>query len=191
MNDRRLKVLGWLLHGGGLASLLIGGAIYHFVITGLLTHHTKQNGIRIAELEEQLTSSRDVRSQQQSLSDTLRELEQRAETIRQRIPDQSHEAEFLNQVAQAAQARGLTIQNYTRGDVTVTATHSQLDIRLVGAGDYASICGFLEELTRLPRVATVQQLNVTVPEASDIYPLEMLVTLYFGAREVSSGGSHG
>ena len=100
------------------------------------------------------------------------------------------EAEFLAQISEAATENGLQIQNFTRGAVTVLDTHSQLQIRLIGAGDYASICGFFEEMSNFSRVATVNNLSLSVPEDTEIYPLEMTLTLYFGAR-ASQGGSRG
>jgi hypothetical protein len=61
---------------------------------------------------------------------------------------------------------------------------------MTGAGDFQSICGFFEEMANLSRVATVQRMNLAIPNDSEIYPLDITLTLYFGAR-APQGGSNG
>lgn len=181
-NTRRLTMLGYIIHAIGFFSLIIGGCAYHFVVSAVLTHKQRTNTAEAARLEELLEGSGDVRRRHSELTQRLADLEERAEAIRRKIPDQPEESNFLEQVATAAKAQGLIIQNYTRGAVTTTATHSLLEIRLTGEGDYQSICGFFEEMANLSRVATVRNLNLTIPNDTEVYPLDITLTLYFGAR---------
>ena len=137
-NKKQLMVLGYVIHAAGLASLIVGGCAYHFVVSAVLTHQQRLNGEKTARLEEQLERAGDVRRRRSELVQRLSNLESSAEAIRRKIPDQPEESDFLEQISTAAKARGLVIENYTRGGVTTTATHSLLEIRMTGAGDFQS-----------------------------------------------------
>ncbi|MBC8356456.1 MAG: type 4a pilus biogenesis protein PilO [Planctomycetes bacterium] len=186
-NDRKLMVLGWLFHLGGLATLVLGAFVYQFIVSGVLTHQQSANATAIAELEVLLETERHTEREFASLQEELVRLEASAEAARQRIPESPQESDFLAQISEAAIEKGLSIQNFTRGEVTVLETHSQLQIRLQGAGDYASVCGFFEKMKTFSRVATVNHLNLQIPANSEIYPLDMTLTLYFGARAPQEG----
>ena len=189
-NNKQLTVMRYVIHAAGLASLIVVGCGYHFVVSAVLTHQQRLNAKETTRLEELLQHAGDVRRQHGELLQRLSDLERSAEEIRHKIPDQPEESDFLEQISTAAKARGLIIENYTRGGVTTTATHSLLEIRMTGAGDFPSICGFFEEMANLSRVATVRRLSLAVPTNSDIYPLDITLTLYFGAR-TPRGGTNG
>lgn len=188
-NDQKLMVLGWLFHLGGLVTLALGACAYHFVISELITHRQSSDTAEISRLESLLETERDTGRDFARLQTELQRLEASAEAARQRIPEAPQEAEFLAQISEAAAEKGLQIQNFTRGEVTVLATHSQLQIRLTGEGDYTSICGFFEKMANFSRVATVSKLNLRIPTNSELYPLDMTLTLYFGARAPQGGSS--
>ncbi len=181
-NDRKLLLLGWLFHLGGLVTLVLAACAYQFVISGVITHRQAADAAEIARFETLLETERDTAREFTRLQSNLKLLEDSAEAARQRIPETPEEAEFLAQISKAASENGLAIQNFTRGAVTVLETHSQLQIRLTGEGDYASICGFFERMANFSRVATVSNLSLSIPGDAEIYPLDMTLTLYFGAR---------
>lgn len=181
-NDRKLMILGWLFHLGGLVTLVLGACAYQFVISGLITRQKSDNAAEIERLELLLETERDAGREFAGLQAELARLEASAEAARQRIPETPQESEFLAQISEAARDKGLSINEFTRGAVTVLDTHSQLQIRLTGEGDYASICGFFEKMASFSRVATVSQMQLSVPPDSEVYPLDMTMTLYFGAR---------
>ncbi len=188
-NDRKLMLLGWLFHLGGLVTLVLGACAYQFVISGLITHRQAADAAEIVKFETLLETDRYAGRDFIRLKGELVKLEASAEAARQRIPETPQEAEFLAQISEAANEKGLVIQNFTRGDVKVLETHSQLQVRLTGEGDYASICGFFEKMANLSRVATVSDMSLSIPANSDIYPLDMTLTLYFGARTPQGGNS--
>jgi len=132
INQRQLRLIGWAFQACGILSLVASAIAYHYVVSGLITHQQLANADETKRLTALLESAGDVRRRHQELTEELAELEQRAEMIRQRIPDQPHEGEFLKQMTEAATARGLTIRSYNRGNVTVADTHSQLEVRLTG-----------------------------------------------------------
>jgi Tfp pilus assembly protein PilO len=189
-NNKKLMVLGYVIHSAGLISLIVGGCAYHFVVSVVLTHQQRLNAEETTRLEALLEGAGDVRREHTELTQRLSDLERRAEAIRRKIPDQPEESDFLEQIATAAKARGVVIENYTRGGVTTTATHSLLEVRMTGAGDFRSICGFFEEMANLSRVATVRRMSLAIPANSDVYPLDITLTLYFGAR-AAQGDTNG
>ncbi len=188
-NDRKLMLLGWLFHLGGLVTLVLGACAYQFVVSGLITRQQSDNAAEIETLEMLLETEGDAGREFASLQAELARLETSAEAARQRIPELPQESEFLAQISEAARDKGLAINNFTRGAVTVLETHSQLQIRLTGEGDYASICGFFEKMASFSRVATVSQMSLTIPTDAEVYPLDMTMTLYFGARAPQGGHS--
>ena len=95
----------------------------------------------------------------------------------------------MAQVSAAATEKGLVIDNFTRGEISVSDTHSEMQIRLTGEGDYTSICGFFDKMSSFSRVATVSNMTISIPSNTEIYPLDMTLTLYFGARAPQGGGN--
>jgi Tfp pilus assembly protein PilO len=186
--ERKLRLLGWLIHGCGALGIVVAGLAYHFVAVRLITQQRESNESEIAGLEMRLSSAEATRQDHRRLSDELAGLERDAETMRQRIPDQSREAEFLLQVNEAARLEDLTIVNYERSPVVSRRTHSEFQIRLVCEGNYASICAFFDRLANLPRVTTVQKMNVTASDRSSRYPLDITLLLYYGARNAPGKG---
>ncbi len=189
VNDRKLMLLGWMFHLGGLLTIVLGACGYQFVITGLITHQQSANAAEIARIESLLNTDRNVGREFAALQQSLERLEASAEAARQRIPETPEESEFLAQISAAAREKGLSIENFTRLAVSDLGTHSQLQIRLTGEGDYASICGFFEKMAGFSRVATVSNMRMSIPANSEIYPLDMTLTLYFGARAPQGGGN--
>ncbi len=191
INQQRLTWLRWLFHSGGLASLIVGICVYQSFFATMVKNQRQRQVAEMKQLESLLDNAGSIEADHHRFQDELNEMQQRAEMIRNRIPDDPQEAAFLVQVTEAARTCGLTIEDYQRGKVTVTDTHSELEIRLTGQGAYESICGFFAELASLPRVTTVRRMVVSAPRGSKSYPLDMTITLYFGARPPDGGETHG
>jgi Tfp pilus assembly protein PilO len=185
--DKHLRWTRWLIHGTGVLSLVAAGLIYHLVVSSLIAQQREKNKTEIAQLEGFLDQAEETRHEHEQRRKELAELERDAETMRQRIPDQPREAEFLRHVTHAAEEEKLRILKYERGRVTEKKTHSEFEIRVLGEGNYASICGFLDRLADLSRVATVQKMYVTATDPSKDYPLDITLTLYYGARSGRRG----
>ena len=181
----RLKMLGWLLHGAGLLTLLAGSLAAYRLVYLPLAKKEKACVARIAVLDRLLKNSREIRPEHSRLTQSLAKIRRRADTLRQRIPDRPYEAEFLEQMTQAASDAGLEIRVYRRGAVTVKNSHSQLEIYVSCAGSYPKICGFLDRLARLRRTFTIEKMSVTADPAVETYPVDLTLVLYFGAQQDS------
>jgi Tfp pilus assembly protein PilO len=134
-------------------------------------------------IDELLVESGKVRATHASFKDSLVKTRDRTEALRQRIPDRPCETEFLEQMNQAADEEGLEIRDYRRGTVTVEDTHSFLEVRVLGAGSYPEICGFLDRLARLPRISTAEKITITSDATTEVYPVDLTLRLYFGAQK--------
>ena len=183
--DRRLAQFGWMLHAIGACGAFGIVVAYQFGMSTTFAAELDQYVREARHVEARVAGSKRLRLEHQALTEQLADLRQRAKMIRQRIPDQPLEAEFLQQLTEIADSEGLTIRDYQRGSASVTSTHSQLEIRIEGEGDYAGLCGFLDRIARLPRVARVQFMQVLEPADAEqmMYPIDISLMLYFGVRQ--------
>lgn len=179
----RLNMLGWLLHAGGLAVLGAAGFAVYCLIYVPLAKEEQGCVARMSDIDELLSKSGEIRAAHASFKDSLTKTRDRAEALRQRIPDRPCETDFLEQMNQAADEEGLEIRDYRRGTVTVEDAHSFLEVRVLGAGSYPEICGFLDRLAKLPRISTVEKVTVTSGSTAEAYPVDLTLRLYFGAQK--------
>ena len=106
-NDRKLMLLGWLFHLGGLVTLALGACVYQFVFSGLIAQRQVADAAEIAKFETLLETERYAGREFARLQAELKRLEASAEAARQRIPETPQEAEFLAQISAAANEKGL------------------------------------------------------------------------------------
>lgn len=190
-SDSEPRRLGHVLHLVGTGVLVTMVGIYY----GTFCHHLHATAhvyeTESAGLETHVGSRTSVQQEHERLNAERHELQQRAAAIRQRIPDTPEEAAFLKQITEAADREGLIIRDYKVGMANETRTHSCLDVRLQCQGDYASICGLLDHLANLPRIASIQRLRILAPTDGDPYPIELGLWLYFNARPAAEERANG
>ncbi len=189
--EHELRWLGMGCHAAGILVLVSAAGIYHATLRSFAISQEQVNQSEIIELETQRERASGIRSEHEQLTRSLADIEERAERIRQRIPDEPSEAEFLRQITNAANSEGLEIRDYNVGLVSGSITHSQVDVRLACQGNYAAVCGFLEYLAKLPRITTVQRLQVMSNLTDDSYPVEISLWLYFGAKASNKSPNNG
>jgi Tfp pilus assembly protein PilO len=179
--ERNLKWIGWSIHLVGLTGIITVAALYQIVVSALIAHEQQTIATEAADKEQFLARSDEIRSEHRRLTKQLEELEHNAVAMRYRIPESPREAEFLKQVSQAADEEGLKIHKYERGSLERKATHSEFTVNLSCEGDYGALVGFLERLAHLPRASTVQRMTLTTG-ATDTYPVDLSLVLYYGAQ---------
>lgn len=183
-----LRRMNWLVHLAGVLSLVAGGALYQAVVSTLIDREKREIAAESVEKEKFLAQAQDVRAEHKALTTRLEQLENNAVNMRQRIPEQPREAEFLKHVTQAADDEGLKILRYERGPIDRKPTHSEFTVRLSCEGDYRAVVGFLDRLAKLPRVATVRSMSLT-SGATTTYPFDLSLVLYYGAQSAEVRGS--
>ena len=184
--EQNLKITGWGIHLAGIALLLGGVSLYQFVIAALIMNEKEQIATETAEKERFVARKGIVEEEFNQYTDRLADLKKHAETMRQRIPEQPYEADFLRQISQVADEQGVKIIKYDRGSLQRKPTHSQFDVRLSCEGNYAAICGFLDRLAKLSRVATVQSMTLN-SNTNGVYPFDLSLLLYYAAQGGQSG----
>lgn len=181
----RLKMLEWLLHGTGLVILVAAGVAGYCLVHLPLAEKQRVCVAQIAVLDGLLEHSGEIRATHSRFKDSLAKIRDRADALRERIPDRPRETEFLEQMNEAANEEGLNIRDYRRGAVMVKDTHSHLDVHVSCAGSYQQICGFLDSLAGLPRISTVEQATIISDSDAEGYPVELTLRLYYGKQERS------
>lgn len=179
--EATLRITGWFIHLVGTVCLLGGIAVYHFVVAELIADEQERIADETAEKERFVARKDIVAEDFDQYTARLAELKKNAETMRQRIPEYPQEADFLRQISQVADQEGVKIIKYDRGSLQRKPTHSEFDVRLSCEGDYRAVCGFLDRLAKLSRVATVQSITLTSANAEQ-YPFELSLLLYYAAQ---------
>lgn len=177
-----VKLVSWGTHLAGLTVLLVAAALYHLGVARPLLRAEAKDEADIEELHKLQRSAVGTRREHKRLGQAVEELKQQAAAMRRRIPDESDEAEFLNDVARLASEVGIKVVEYRRGAVVHSDTHSQLDLEIKCLGSYAGICHFMDRLHHLPRITSVKHLAIHPDPNSSQYPLHVTLTLYFGIR---------
>lgn len=134
---------------------------------------------KISMLRNTLASGEESRREQLSLQEKVRDLNSLLTNVRERIPDGPNETQFLQQVTEAAESTNVIIRAYNRGRIEELATHCQLEVRIVGEGRYEPICRFIDELSKLSRITSVEHMKIEARPGSEIYPIEMRLLLFF------------
>lgn len=182
---RHLVTLGWLLHVAGMVPLFVGLLAYYLAFRAPLVVAEQHLSDRMATVSDLLSHTSEYRAELKLAEAVLESQQQRAVEVRDRIPDQPNDAEFLRSASEAASVSGLLIQGYSRGAVTHGPTFSQIDIHLECEGEYENICRFLDRLEHIPRVARVMSMEITVESQDELYPLVLVIRLYFGMHEAT------
>ena len=179
--EKNLWLTGKLIHLAGFFGLVAVVTLYQLVVSALIAHEQHVIAAESSEKEQFLARADEIRAEHKQLTNRLEKLETNAVTMRYRIPEHPREAEFLKQVTQAADEEGLTIHKYERGTLDRKPTHSEFSVKLSCEGHYAAIVGFLDRLSQLPRVATVQNMNLSAG-ITGTYPFDLSLLLYYGAQ---------
>jgi Tfp pilus assembly protein PilO len=177
-----LKVLDRLFHAIGaivLVALCLG---VYYVVHTMLAGESAARWDHLAGLEADTKDLAAVRAELPRVREQLQQKKRRAEELRQRIPNDPCEAEFLRQLTELADKEGLEIRDYRPGALTVRDCYRQLQVDLSCAGSYASICRFLMQLKGLPRIFTIEKLSIASRPAGEAYPCSLSIAVYFGDR---------
>ena len=136
---------------------------------------------RVDQLETTLAASDSIHAEHASLTRRLAAARQQESSLQARIPDDPSEENFLALASELATQTGLTIKDYRPGMSTQTASCSAMEVELIGEGDYASICRFLDGVSKLPRLSSITGLHIDATKSGSAYLVEISVLLYFGA----------
>ncbi len=177
--QRQLVALRVMLHLTGtlgFAALLI--AAWSFLIRPIEAQR-RVTSQRMAELDTTLVAAEEIREENALLSQRLSADREQEAALKARIPDDPAEAEFLALASELAAETGLEIQDYRPNSAIEDPSCSSLEVELICEGDYASVCGFLDGMSRLPRLSRVKRLHIDSTKGKEDYSIEISVLLYF------------
>jgi len=180
--EKRLSWIGWGLHGLGLSIALVGVVLGRFVLLDPIDRKAAECAERVHYLQSRLSEEDHVRAEHQRLSAEVDRARRETAALKERIPDDPCEAEFLAELARLAGDVGLQIRNYQPGAATARTSYSTLTVDLSGQGTYRSICALLDGLAHLPRHCTVRKLEIKADKRTATCAVELSVELYFDVR---------
>lgn len=153
------------------------------------------------DADTQLVAKRDVIASAREMAECeLFAMSQRLDQLTAMIPHTPDESRFLAELAELAGQTGLVIRNFrpgpaedagSPGSEATANTNTQGDdsalqrirVNLSGAGSYDGICRFLDGLQALPRLTHVSRLDVVPQVGSELYPVELELSIFFAAKK--------
>lgn len=138
---------------------------------------------------------RAVHNELAELEEQLGIVEERVQEGNRRIPPEPGESQFINDILRIAGQAGFTIRDYQPVPPVSRVGCQQIRIHVLGSADYRGICQFLDEVSRLPRLTTVETLEIAASESAEPYPIAVTLAVYYTGRtanaDATEGGSHG
>lgn len=181
-SESKLRWLGWLLHGIGLLSVALTAITVREATIHSCVYPRQRLEAEAVRLTPVLATAGTVFQEHRRVQQELGELENNTRAMRDRIPDQPQEAEYLSALSKVAQEVEFSIDNYERQASTAAPSHTEFDVRVEGNGSYVSFCRFLDRIHQLPRIAVVKRLTVNARDKSTDYPFDMVLTLFYRNR---------
>ncbi len=185
------RPLDCLLHAGGAIGLVVIGSIAYWLI-GAPDHAPGDSAKRPSAQAGEL---RAVHAELLQLENDLAAVEARVQEGSRRIPPEPRESEFLKDVMRIAGEANFAIRDYQPGQPRTQVGCPHIFIELAGSGDYRSICQFLDGVSGLPRLSTIERLDIVAEPTGTTYPVSITLAVYFTGRPTSDqhngGGNDG
>jgi Tfp pilus assembly protein PilO len=180
--DDELRRFGRLLHYAGLlATVLCAAAGYSFLHAPLLETIASTTA-RIVELKLLNQNAPITRVQHQKVSEKLNEVTTRIAEVQGRVPRDADAGSFLKEVTQLASEEQFAIKDFTPDKPQDRNGYAEMHVTLKGAGSYASICRFVDRLSKLKRLSKVKDLTLSAEGDASEYPMTATLIIYFGLR---------
>jgi type IV pilus assembly protein PilO len=182
----------WWIHGAGVTLLISAVLATEALVVAPIRFETYQEMAQIDLLESLLRKGESIRADFSQQKQRLEEEKKRQALLHQRVPDEPMEAAFLAQIADLARSLNLEVKDYRPGTTLKHADYSELKIEMQVEGSYRSICLFLDQVSRLPRISSFTGMEISADPEKSIYPIRLNFSTYFvpmstDSREVSKG----
>lgn len=141
--------------------------------------------------ERKLTQRRAViQAGYTNLKPKLAELRDFHKDAARRIPANAMETEYLQQVSSLANHVGLDIQDFRPGSIVILPPLQCREVQLRCAGDFNSICQFVTQLPKLPRISRITHLTINEPkDAGGKCSVDILIQIIFGELKPSNAAA--
>jgi Tfp pilus assembly protein PilO len=193
--DAQTRRFGRVLHYSGVLATVIGMTASYSLLHAPLIRETARTEEKIQELALSVQNTQAIRKQHQIVSERLATAKESIATVRERVPQNMEAADFLDEVSRIAAEEEMSIKEYSNGKAVASTGYMQLEVNLSGRGSYASICSFIDRISKLKRLSKVQNLTLTASGSAAEYPLTATLIIYYGlhgaddtsAQEVKRG----
>jgi Tfp pilus assembly protein PilO len=173
------RTITWAIHGTGTSILVIASLLVEFLIVEPMRGNSREARAEIDRLEALVARGRIIRTQFEATRDEQKSQVAKQKSLRDRVPEEPMEAEFLSQVAKLAQTHELRLGQYRPGVITQRADYSEVQIEMEGEGTYQGLAHFLDEIPQLPRLASITRLQIqSIPE-KPAYSFQLKFSVYF------------
>ena len=108
--------------------------------------------------------------------------------LEKQLPSKAEMDALLTDINQAGVGRGLSFELFKPGAVSAREYYAELPISLRLVGTYHDLGAFTSDLSNLPRIVTLQNLNVTLQEKSGRLSMEAVAKTfrYLDPEEVAA-----
>jgi Tfp pilus assembly protein PilO len=179
--QRELRTLGSALHAAGLLATLTLLALAAWLVVAPLDARRDDYQRRGQQLDRRLASRARIERQHAALEAELEAVQRRKAELRRRITDGAREGEFLRQISVVAAEVGLRLVSFQPGGTSQHGQYGAMQVQLACDGRYESICRFLHRLEGLPRLATVERMEVVAPARGEVYSFKLTLDIYFAS----------
>jgi Tfp pilus assembly protein PilO len=141
------------------------------------------------ELELLIENAPVMREQHRKVTDKLDEVTSRIAKVQGRVPRDADAGAFLKQVTELASAEQFAIKDFTPDKPHERNGYAEMQVTLKGSGSYASICRFMDRLSKLKRLSKVKDLSLSAGGDASEYPMTATLVIYFGLRGKEAGAA--
>ena len=99
-------------------------------------------------------------------------------TLEKQLPSKSEMDALLSDINQAGVGRGLQFELFRPGSVIAREYYAELPIAVKVTGQYHDIGSFTSDISNLPRIVTLNNLNITLPEKGSALSMEAVAKTF-------------
>ncbi|MCI0334352.1 MAG: type 4a pilus biogenesis protein PilO [Planctomycetes bacterium] len=180
--DDEIRRFGRLLHYAGVLAAVLCVAAGFSLVHAPTVDAIADTSSRIEELKLSIQNASIMRDQHRKVTDQLSEVTARIAGVQRRVPRDADAGEFLKEVTQLASEEQLVIKDFTPEKPEHRNGYAEMQVTLKGSGSYASICKFVDRLSKLKRLSKVKDLTLSAEGNANEYPMTATLVIYFGLR---------
>ena len=144
----------------GLLVVLLGAAWWFGWKVQLENLDTQKN--QENSLKEEWVSKKTQAVNLEEYRRQLAEIDRSFGALLQQLPDRSEMGDLLVDINKAAQSRGLSVELFKPGGEAVRDFYAEVPITLTLIGSYHDIGAFTGDIAKLPRIVTLNDINLAL-----------------------------
>jgi Tfp pilus assembly protein PilO len=180
--DDETRRFGRLLHYAGLLITVLCAALGYSLLHAPTRQSIANTQLRTEEVLLSVQNAPIIREHHRKVSETLDDVTARIADVQRRVPSHADAGAFLKEVTHIANAQQLAIKDFQPGNPTNQNGYAEMNVTLKGQGSFASICTFLDRLSKLKRLSKVKDLTLSATDHTTDYPMTATLIIYFSLQ---------